>query len=153
MGVPAHLFIPEWEDKECQHRLCLQYCPQAVPGSTRSPWRCFIDHRWLPYKEAAPMPCLTDEETKVLFAMDLPRVTQPSAVPSAVDTQSLLHTFLDSRPSLYPGQPSLLALPQLPHPDKTRENHLAAAGLAAPQRGQGASPGVLDLSHPTTLRS
>lgn len=89
--------------------------------------RCFIGQRWVPYKEAVSAPYLTDQEMKMLFAVLSPRVTQPSGVLSA------LARFPGKRPSLYPSQSNLLALPQLPHPGKTGGDCLAAAGKAAPQ--------------------
>lgn len=88
---------------------------------------CFIGQRWVPYKEAVSAPYLTNEEMKMLFAVNSPRVTQPSAVLSA------LARFSGKRPSLYPGQSNLLALPQLTHPGKTGGDHPGMAGKAAPQ--------------------
>lgn len=88
---------------------------------------CFSGQSWVPYKEAVSAPYLTYEEMKMLFAVDSPRVTQPSCSTSALARSS------GKRPSLYPGQSNLLALPQLSHPGKTGGDHLAAAGKTAPQ--------------------
>jgi hypothetical protein len=70
---------------------------QAVPLSLKVLQEyCFIDPRWLNCKETTSEVYLTNGETKVLFEMDLPRVTRPSAV-SIPDAYIQLpgHTFLE----------------------------------------------------------
>lgn len=56
---------------------------------------CSTDPRWLPYKETASKVYLTNGENKVPLAVDLPRVTRPSAASAPVGIQLPWHTFLE----------------------------------------------------------
>lgn len=117
--------------------------PQSVPVSLKVLQEyCSIDPRWLPCKEAASKAYLING---VFFAMDLPRVTLPSAVSYCCNKHPVaLAHFSGKRPRRSPGKFSLLLLPQFLQPNNTREDNLAATGK------QGASPRALDFTHPST---